>query len=534
MDTITLASVVAAANRILAGKTARGLITLAPDVLALRFAEGGVPDLVFSMAWPPAIYLSGEGAPPSRELPPLADAKAFDGAVLNELRQWGDDRIALLDVTLVSGERRRIVIELYRRTGSLYLADENDVIVSTLYGRRLKERKYPFPGLVKKAALSEVTVELVESVWGEDDRAEALRERLSYLSPVVARKLADAETPEAAVELLKKLAKAIEEPDPVVVRSGDEWKAFPVDVFGGVYDGDKEYYNDISDAVATAVRKTIETGLLDRRRSTRIRELRRDIKRLKRQLKALEGELAAFEDPARYRELGDILKANLSKLEKGMESVEVEDLYRGGSVTVELERDLSPQKNVAVYYKKYRKALRGREKVTDRIAAVKTEIGELETGIEAAESATLEELGPAASETIGKEREPEKRPVGRRYVSSDGFEIVVGRGARENYTVTFGVGRPGDLWLHVREAQGSHVIVRRKEKGKPFPKRTIEEAAALAAYHSKSRNASLVPVIVTERRYVQRAKGAPGLVRVMREEVVFVEPGEVLEPLREA
>jgi predicted ribosome quality control (RQC) complex YloA/Tae2 family protein len=232
--------------------------------------------------------------------------------------------------------------------------------------------------------------------------------------------------------------------------------------------------------------------------------------------------------------LGDILKANLSRLEKGMTSVEVEDLYRGGSVIVELESDLSPQKNVAVYYKKYRKALRGREKVAERIASVKTEIGGLEAEIEAAESATLDELGPAAGETVEKEREPEKRPVGRRYVSSDGFEIVVGRGARENYAVTFGVGRPGDLWLHVREAQGSHVIVRRKEKGKPFPKRTIEEAAALAAYHSKARNASLVPVIVTERRYVQRAKGAPGLVRVMREEVVFVEPGEVLEPVREA
>jgi predicted ribosome quality control (RQC) complex YloA/Tae2 family protein len=532
LDTVTLASVIAAANRILSGKTVRGLITLGPDVLALRFAEGGVPDLAFSMAWPPAIYVSGEGTPPSRELPPLADAKAFDGAVMNELRQWGDDRIALLDVTLVSDERRRIVVELYRRTGSLYLTDDNDVIISTLYGRRLKEREYPFTGLAKKAALSEVTVELAESLWGEDDRAKAFRERVSHLSPAVAGALANAETPEAAVGLLEKLAKAIDEPEPVVVRAGDEWKAFPIDVFGGLHDDDKEYFDDISDAAAAAVRKTVETGLLDKRRSGRIRGLRRDIKRLKRQLKALEEELFGFDDPARYRELGDILKANLSKLEKGMESVEVEDLYRGGSVIVELERDLSPQKNVAVYYKKYRKAVRGREKVAERIAAVKTEIGELETEIEAAESATLEELGPVPGETVEKEREPEKRPVGRRYVSSDGFEIVVGRGARENYAVTFGVGRPGDLWLHVREAQGSHVIVRRKEKGKPFPKRTIEEAAALAAYHSKSRNASLVPVIVTERRYVQRARGAPGLVRVMREEVVFVEPGEVLGPVR--
>jgi predicted ribosome quality control (RQC) complex YloA/Tae2 family protein len=102
------------------------------------------------MAWPPAIYISGEEAPPSRELPPLADAKVFGGAALNEISQWGDDRIALLDITLVSGDRKRVVVELYRRTGSLYLVDENDVIVSTLYGRRLKEREYPFPAIGRK------------------------------------------------------------------------------------------------------------------------------------------------------------------------------------------------------------------------------------------------------------------------------------------------------------------------------------------------------------------------------------------------
>jgi predicted ribosome quality control (RQC) complex YloA/Tae2 family protein len=534
LDTVTLASVVAAANRALAGKTARGLITLGPDVVALRFAESGVPDLVFSAAWPPALYLSGEEARPSRELPPLADAKLFKRAVVNGIRQWSDDRIVVLDLTLGSGNGRRAVIELYRRTGSLYLVDENDVIVSTLYGRRLKERKYPFPEIVEKAALSEVTPELVESCWGEDDRAKALRERVSHLSPVVAGTLAGIETPKDAAELLETIASAIAEPEPVVVRIGGEWKAFPVDIFRDLPEDDKEYFDDISKAVAAAGRTTAGTALLEKKRSSRTRELWRDIKRLKRQLKALEEELSGFEDPARYRELGDILKANLSKLEKGTESVEVEDLYRGGTIIVELERDLSPQKNVAAYYKKYRKAVRGHEKVVERLAAVKAEIGELEEETEKAATADLEELELPADEIAEKRREPEVRRIGRRYVSSEGFEIIVGRGARENYAVTFGVGRPGDLWLHVREARGSHVVIRCKEKGKPFPKRTIEEAAALAAYHSKSRNASLVPVIVTERRYVQRAKGAPGLVRVMREDVIFVEPGEVLEPVREA
>jgi predicted ribosome quality control (RQC) complex YloA/Tae2 family protein len=533
LDTVTLAAIVTSANRPPAGKTVRGLITLEPDVLALRFAERAAPDLVLHMAWPPAAYLSDEKSAPSKDLPPLADAPVLERAVVDEIRQWGDDRVAVLDLTQESGEKRRAVIELYRRAGSLYLLDENDVIVSTLYGRRLTERKYPFPAIEKKVPLSEVRPEILEPFWDEADRVSVLRERISHVSPFVAETLARAKTPAAAAKLMKKLAKAIGKPEPVVVRIGGEWKAFPADIFDDIPDDDKEFYDDISRAVAAAARRTAGTALLKKKRSARTRELRRDVKRLERQLKALEDELAAFEDPERYRELGDILKANLSRIEKGMASVEVEDLYRGGAVTVELKRDLSPQANVAVYYKKYRKAARGREKVVERIAAVKREIATLEEDAEKAASADIDELEREKGEVAERRREPEEKRVGRRYVSSDGFEIVVGRGARENYAVTFGVGRPGDLWLHVREARGSHVIVRRKEKGKQFPKRTVEEAAALAAYHSKSRNASLVPVIVTERRYVQKAKGAPGLVRVMREEVIFVEPGEVLEPARE-
>jgi predicted ribosome quality control (RQC) complex YloA/Tae2 family protein len=182
------------------------------------------------------------------------------------------------------------------------------------------------------------------------------------------------------------------------------------------------------------------------------------------------------------------------------------------------------------YYKRYRKALRGEEKVRKRLALIKNELVGIEGKIlivdEAAAIDDIVDMSPTSRQERVKQA---ATVVGRRYLSSDGFEIVVGRGAKENDAVTFGVGRPGDLWLHAREARGSHVIVRRKEKGKPFPKRTIEEAAALASYFSKSRNAEIVPVIVTERRYVAKIKGSPGLVRVMQEEVIFAEPREVLK-----
>lgn len=117
----------------------------------------------------------------------------------------------------------------------------------------------------------------------------------------------------------------------------------------------------------------------------------------------------------------------------------------------------------------------------------------------------------------------------RTYRSSGGLEIWVGRGAASNDTLTFHESSPGDVWMHARDAAGAHVILRWSRE-EPPPSRDLEEAAVLAAWHSKSRGSALVPVDWTRRKYVRKAKGgAPGLVLVQRSETVFVAPDERVE-----
>jgi predicted ribosome quality control (RQC) complex YloA/Tae2 family protein len=111
--------------------------------------------------------------------------------------------------------------------------------------------------------------------------------------------------------------------------------------------------------------------------------------------------------------------------------------------------------------------------------------------------------------------------------------IVVGRSAAENDEITFKFARPHDLWLHAQQARGSHVVIRRDDKNKPVPRRTVEEAASLAAFFSGDKHAGVVPVTVVERRHVRRAKGAPGRVTYRGGDVVFVEPVEVIKPAGE-
>jgi hypothetical protein len=117
----------------------------------------------------------------------------------------------------------------------------------------------------------------------------------------------------------------------------------------------------------------------------------------------------------------------------------------------------------------------------------------------------------------------------RTYRSSGGLEIWVGRGAASNDTLTFRESSPRDVWLHARDAAGAHVVLRWTNDDPP-PARDLEEAAVLAAWHSKSRGAGLVPVDWTRRKYVRKARGgAPGLVLVSRAETIFVTPDERVE-----
>ncbi len=134
----------------------------------------------------------------------------------------------------------------------------------------------------------------------------------------------------------------------------------------------------------------------------------------------------------------------------------------------------------------------------------------------------------------GAERTPASLPY-RRYRSSTGLEIRVGRGAAANDALTFRESSPNDVWLHARESAGAHVVLRWQKEGTP-PARALEEAAVLAALHSKSRGAALVPVDWTRRKYVRRARGgAPGSVIVQRSRTVMVRPDAALEKkLRES
>ena len=104
------------------------------------------------------------------------------------------------------------------------------------------------------------------------------------------------------------------------------------------------------------------------------------------------------------------------------------------------------------------------------------------------------------------------------------FDIFVGKGGKNNDELSFKFASKEDLWLHVKDVPGSHVIIRHRA-GKTIPITVLEYAAGLAAFYSKKKNDTLVPVQYTPRKYIRKRKGDPaGLVVVDREEVIMIEP----------
>ncbi|MGH9931759.1 MAG: NFACT RNA binding domain-containing protein, partial [Pyrinomonadaceae bacterium] len=131
-----------------------------------------------------------------------------------------------------------------------------------------------------------------------------------------------------------------------------------------------------------------------------------------------------------------------------------------------------------------------------------------------------------------KQKTPPALPGMRRYLSSDGYEVLVGRTARDNDQLTFHVAKPNDLWLHAGDYPGSHVIVRNSSRN-DIPHRTIIEAAQLAAKFSQASKDSKVNIHYTRRKFLAKPKGsAPGLVRLSSFKTIKVEPGENLERIK--
>ncbi|MBI5178864.1 MAG: NFACT family protein [Nitrospinae bacterium] len=286
------------------------------------------------------------------------------------------------------------------------------------------------------------------------------------------------------------------------------------------------YEGSPSEATEREYEEKIRVSGFEEEKKSLLSAARAERKRLARLMAALQGDrenLARYEECKRW---GDLCRIYYAELKRGLHEISLEDPATGEPVKITLSPELGPAENLELLYKKYRKFKTGMEHITAAItsAAEKAER-------EAAKVAALEKAGSAedlvpfrSPRPATAAREKQKRSAFRSFVSADGFEMLVGRSGRENDELVR-KSNGNDLWFHVRDFPGSHVVVRTGKKT-DVPSGTIAEAARLALKHSSRARDGKGTVVYTFIKHVKKPKNAPpGSVLVTREKTVQVHLG---------
>lgn len=265
-------------------------------------------------------------------------------------------------------------------------------------------------------------------------------------------------------------------------------------------------------------------------------KLKQEIAKREKLIKNLNQDLKNHGDAEQWKRFGDLLLANLATARRKEGKVLVTDFYDENLPQIEIEVDENQSVTEAAekFFRRYTKARNAQEEISKRLDVLEIEISGLKLQNEKLNQAIIESdedfleqfLGKEPDKKFGrtKEKNQENFSGARNYVSSDGFEILVGKGARDNDFLTFRVAKSQDLWLHAADYPGSHVIVKNPNR-KEIPQKTLIEAAQLAAFFSQAKTEAKAAVHYTPKKFVFKPKGAvPGLVNLASFKTILVEP----------
>ncbi len=233
---------------------------------------------------------------------------------------------------------------------------------------------------------------------------------------------------------------------------------------------------------------------------------------------------------------GELLTANIYQIQQGMSEIEVINYYdeEGKTVTIPLQPQKTPSQNAQAYFTKYQKAKNAISVVTEQIQLATEELQYFETLLQQLDSAQpkdIEEMREELQEggylkqrhKKGFKKAKDAKPLLDEYMSTDGDVILVGKNNKQNEYLTNKLSKRDDIWFHTKDIPGSHVVIRNSNP----TEKTLEEAAMLAAYYSKAKNSSRVPVDYTQIRHVKKPKGSkPGFVTYDHQTTLYVTPDE--------
>ena len=458
--------------------------------------------------------------------------------------------------------KKYLVLEILGRTSNLLLLDEGGMIIDAIrhVDLTVTTGRQMLPGLKYEAVVPQDKKAFIEASGADEALLsktdlplwKAVMDQYSGISPVVAREIAhlaagrcDAPANGLTPNQKNALASALDavpervrkgESAPCAVREKESGKwldfsFFPITQYGEA--ADSFSYLSAIDLIEDYYEKSAE--------DTRLKQKTRDVEllltrtsaRIERTMRVREKELEEGKKAEHYRICGELLQSNLHLAKTGMSAVTVENYYDDCKpFTIPLRNDKNPQQNAQLYFKKYNKAKTSARVVADLVRQDKEDLSYLESVYmalcECETSADVDQIreelirtGFCKNKKKGISKGQPSAP--RKFLSSSGLTILVGRNNVQNDYLTVKLSRKDDLWLHTKNIHSAHVLI--QGGGKGIDDEAILEAASICAYYSKGKNASKVEVDYCPVSHVKKPVGArPGMVVYEGHYSVLVEP----------
>lgn len=496
--------------------------------------------------------------------------KHFQGARFAGAVQLGFERAARLTFDTHDefgfAAQKHIICELMGRFSNIIVTNADDKIIGVLKSidfttsekrQVLSGMTYELPPKQDKLDPMEIDERAFKSLAAacETDRPaeKFIMSNFAGLSPLIAREIVyraaghtDATMGEASRELTEKFFAVIEairnfNGEPYLLRDHNK---IPAEY---AFMQIRQYGNEMTVEKLGSYGELIDEYFAERSRNERLHRRAADIfkllsnaeARIIRKMNLQRDELAACEDGEKYRSYGDLITANIYKLKRGDTECVAQDYMSENldTVTISLDKRMSPSQNAQFYYKKYNKSKAAKLHLTEQLAAAEEELQYVYTVLDALSRAEGErELSEIRAELYHsgyasrmKNYSEKKRtaPSIAKYETSEGYTVLCGRNNIANDYLTTKLASRSDWWFHVKNQPGSHVVLECRDGEDEPSEKAFTEAAEIAAYNSKARGGVMIPVDYMKVSKVKKPAGAkPGLVVYTTNWTAYVTPDE--------
>ncbi|MCR5808417.1 MAG: NFACT family protein [Clostridiales bacterium] len=529
-------------------------------ILAIHTADGNTRLLLSASPENGRVCLTDEKKLSPVEAPAflMLMRKYLTGGRIKSVDQPNMDRIIEFSIETYSelhdAVTVKLVCEIMGRHSNIILTDADGVIMDairrvspSLSSARLILPKviYEYPPSKKKEDPRLASPLDFASVIKDAVKTEsALSDKYYGLSPAVAKKLVfSLGYPECGAEVLSErlagfysdFSKGRFKPC-VVKANGSTVSLLPFIPNDG---SEIKRFGTMSEAVCDYYSSRAYEESLKRRTAVFDRAITNAKQKLEKKLSIYSEAITSEEENEKYRLYGELLTANLYRIPQRIDQAVVTDYYSDPPVDIVIPLDplLSASDNAQRYYTKYRKgktardhAVKMREEAVSELSYLEdlsyslsccdgeSDLNEIRQELLAA--GLLSDESKKSRRSAGQAKVPPSKPYS--FVSRDGLTILVGKNNKQNDRLTLNIAAPEDVWLHVKDSHGSHVIIKRSS---PIPDTTLYDAAMLAAYYSKARGSANVPVDYTQIKYVKKPSGAkPGMVIYTHQHTAYVTP----------